>query len=69
MLQRLLIALRLKKAAPRLAKPKPLPMYHGHISPRPMPSPAPWRRTFDAPPPGADSWEVPAEPNHAADQS
>jgi hypothetical protein len=58
--ERLLIALRIKKASPRLAEPKPLPMYRGHIPPRPMPSPAPWQRSFEpksAPSPGADSWE------------
>jgi hypothetical protein len=48
MLDRLLIALRIKRAQ-RLAKPKPLPAYLGPISPRPRPAPAPWRRSFDAP--------------------
>lgn len=53
MIERLLIALRLKKAIPRLGKPKALPVYRGHIPPRPMPAPAPWQRTFDAT--GSDS--------------
>lgn len=76
MLERILIALRLKKAAPKRAAMAQA--YRGHIPPRPMPSPAPWRRSFEparsepaplpalvdsiAPPPGADSWEQPTEP-------
>ena len=76
-LDRLLIALRLKKAAPARARLKMPPVYRGHVPSRPMPSPTPWRRSFEAerseaptpvfvasvaPPPGADSFELPPEP-------